>query len=135
MKDGCLCPMAVVHNLTYECTTVGPGITIWRGTAFNCTARAHRIALRHSLFITPRGASEECNNGNIIGHSLRVEKGHYTSRIHVLFSLDLLGHTIDCIHNSNSSNELIGNSTILITTGNFSSIIHISGLLCVSIFT
>ena len=89
--------------------------------------------------MTPRGAFEECNNGNITGHSLQVEDGHYTSRIHVLFSPDLLGHTIECIHSFNTSNELVGNSTIARTTGKLSSIAcvdvsEMASLLCVSIF-
>ena len=116
-KESCLCPDAPVHNLTYECTTVGPGSTIWRGTAFNCIGNGHEIDLRHSLFTTPEGADGQCNNGNIAGHSLQVERGHYTSRIHVLFSPHLLGHTIECVHYNLISYELIGNSTIVITTG------------------
>ena len=116
-KDSCLCPEATIHNLTYECTTVGPGTTLWRGTAFNCIANGHEIALRHSLFTSPQGAHAQCNNGNITGHSLQFEKGHYTSQIQVLFSPDLLGHTIECVHYNLISYELIGNSTIEISTG------------------
>ena len=114
-KEGCLCPEATVHNLTYECTTVGHGTTLWRGTAFSCAARGDEISLRHDLFT--RGASGECNNGNITGHSIRMEGDHYTSQIQVLFSPDLLGHTIECVHYNLSSYELIGSSTIVITTG------------------
>jgi hypothetical protein len=118
VKESCLCPEATTaHNLTYECTTVGPGTTLWRGTAFNCLANGHEIALRHTRFTTPGGASDQCNNGNITGHSLRVEGDHYTSQIHVMFTPDLLGRTIECIHNNLDSYEVIGNSTITITTG------------------
>lgn len=116
-KERCLCPEATVHNLTYECTTVGPGTTLWRGTAFNCNANGHEIALRHNLFTSPQGAYAQCNKGNITGHSLRVERRHYTSQIQILFSPDLLGHTVECVHYNLSSYELIGNSTIEISTG------------------
>ena len=116
-KETCLCPEATVHNLTYECTTVGPGTTLWRGTAFNCFANGHEIALRHTRFTTPEGASDQCNNGNITGHSVRAEGDYYTSQIHILFSRNLLGRTIECVHNNLNSYELIGNSTIAITTG------------------
>ena len=117
MKESCLCPETAVHNLTFECTTVGPGITVWRGTAFNCAAQGHEIALRHSLFRNPEGASGQCNSGNITGHSLGEEHGHFISQIHVLFSPDLLGRTIECIHNNINSYELIGNTSIAITSG------------------
>jgi hypothetical protein len=117
VKESCLCPGATVHNLTYECTTVGPGTTLWRGTAFNCSINGHEISLRHTSFKTPDGAFDQCNNGNITGHSLRVEGDHYTSQIHVLFTPDLLGRTIECIYNNLTSYQLIGNSTIVIITG------------------
>ena len=139
-KESCICPEAMVHNLTYECTTVGPGTTIWRGTAFNCTARGHAIALRHSLFSTPQGAHGQCNNGNITGHSLSKDSGNFTSEIHVLFNPNLLGRTIECIHNNITSYEIIGNSTIVSTTGTIDIKLIIShsaytwGTLCFSIF-
>jgi hypothetical protein len=118
VEENCLCREATVHNLTYECTTVGPGTTLWRGTAFNCSAFGNEIALRHTRFTTPDGAyNQSCNNGNITGHSLRVEGEHYTSQIHVMFTPDLLGRTIECIYDNLTSYELIGNSTIAITTG------------------
>ena len=117
VKESCLCPGETVYNLTYECTTVGRGATMWRGTAFNCSTSGNEIVLRHSRFTTPDGASDQCNNGNITGHSLQVEGEHYTSQIHVIFPPDLLGRTIECIHNNFASYELIGNSTIAITTG------------------
>lgn len=117
VKESCLCPGATVHNLTYECTTVGRGTTLWRGTAFNCSAVGNEIALRHNRFTTRDGASDKCNNGNITGRSLRVEGEHYISQIHIIFTPDLLGRTIECIHNNLTSYELIGNSTIAITTG------------------
>lgn len=117
VKESCLCPGATVHNLTYECTTVGHGTTLWRGTAFNCPAIDNEIALRHARFKDPGGVSDQCNNGNITGHSLRVEGERYTSQIHIIVTPDLLGRTIECVHNNFSSYELIGNSTIVITTG------------------
>ena len=120
-KVSCLCPETTVHNLTYECTTVGPGTTLWRGTAFNCAARGDEIALWHNLFTAPEGAYDQCNNGNITGHSVQVEMGHYTSQIQVIFSTDLLGSSIECHHYNLSSYELIGSSTIVITTGSYCS--------------
>lgn len=118
MKEVCLCPQTVADNMTFECTTFGAGITLWKGTAFNCITNSHEIALRHSLFLLPGGASGQCNNGNITGHSLRIEKNYYTSQLHIMFSPDLVGLSIECIHdNVNSVPQIIGNSTIEIITG------------------
>lgn len=117
VKESCLCPGDTVHNLTYECTTVGHGTTVWRGTAFNCSAVGNEIALRHSRFTAPDGASNQCNNGNITGRSLRREGKRYTSQIHIIFTPDLLGRTVECVHDNLTSYELIGNSIIVNVTG------------------
>ena len=117
-KDGCICPGADVRNLTYECTTIGPGNTHWRGTAFNCPGKGNEISLLHSQF-GAGGSSAECNNGNITGRSLRVEGNCYTSQLFVVYSQDLLGQSVVCAHNNLVTEEVVGNATIAITTGTY----------------
>ena len=116
-KDGCICPMADIRNLTYECTTVGPGTTHWRGTAFSCSGQGNEISLRHSQFGTSGGTSGECNSGNITGRSLGVEGSCYMSQLFVVFSADLLGRSVMCVHDNLVTEVVIGNSTIAFTTG------------------
>ena len=117
LKSGCLCHQTDVRNLTYECSVVGAGNTFWRGSAINCPMRNNEILLRHSLFPTT-GTIVECNNGNLSARSLGVENNCYTSQLRVLFSPDLLGRTIVCLYDNLSSEEVVGNATIAITTGN-----------------
>ena len=126
ISESCICPQTTVYNLTYECTAVGAGITLWTGTAFNCVSSGDEISLRHSLFRGPPGsANGNCNNGNITGHSVGVLNGnHYNSQLHILYNPGLLGHTVECIHDDivNSTPQTIGNSTIAIIGGTVSCI-------------
>ena len=115
LKEGCICSQASVVNLTYECTTIGPGSTLWKGSAFNCAENGNEVTLSHSLF--SRGNTVQCNNGNIMGRSLSVKNNSYTSQLHVIFNASLLGQSIQCAHFNLYSEEIIGNSTIAIITG------------------
>ena len=122
LKEGCICPQVAdnAHNLTYECTTVGPVTTNWMGSGFNCgISNNNQITLRHSLFIRPGGTDGQCNNGNITALSLRVEDNQcFTSQLRVIYSRALFGTTIICIHDSTDSGVVtIGNSTIGFRTG------------------
>ena len=57
------------HELRLECTVVGGGFTVWRGSAFNGCSNNH-IQLRHTQF--ERGtAVGECNDGVIVGHGVK----------------------------------------------------------------
>ena len=114
LVETCVCPRTR-HNLTFQCTAVGTGNTIWRGSAFNCAESGHEIALQHSLFRYLEGAIAQC--GNITGYSLGVENHFYTSQISVVFSSHLLGRTIECVYDNGEELVVIGNTTVSITTG------------------
>ena len=119
LREGCICPQAVnnTQNFTYECTTIGSISTTWTGAAFNCPGSGNEIVLRHSQFIG--GTSALCNDGNITGISVGVENNQcYTSQLNVTYSPALLGATIMCVHNTGTSNMVIGESTIGVRTGN-----------------
>ena len=45
----CICPG---DTLTYECTVVGLGVTVWTGSAFSCPSSNNEIALLHSRFLS-----------------------------------------------------------------------------------
>ena len=111
----CTCPG---HTLILECTTVGPGITVWRGSAFNCTGNS--ILLRHSQFMSPQGVNGTCNNGTIVGYSLRVITDNcFTSQLNVTVSPGLIGSTVQCTHNDGQMLNDIGLHRIDITIGKF----------------
>ena len=108
----CVCPG---HELRLECTVVGAGFTVWRGSAFNCSSSANRIILRHSQFEI--GTSEMCNNGRIIGRSINTTSDSdgikYISQL--IIQLDendtLEGRTVKCVHLSGT--QIIGTQTII----------------------
>ena len=109
--SGCTCPG---YTLIYECTVMsGPGgVTVWNGTALNCTS--NEIVLLHRRFTSADGAFDVCNNGSIVGQSLRVEDNFYTSQLNVTFNSDMIGESISCVHDSTTI-HVIGVSTIVAT--------------------
>jgi hypothetical protein len=115
----CACPG---DTLTFDCTIMGGGATIWRGSAFDCTS--NEIVLRHANFV-PR-TSESCNGGNIVGESMGVSGICYSSRLIVTITSDLNGQTVGCYGNSNGSMIQIGESRLSILAGN---------LLCLQLLT
>ena len=91
--SGCACPGDI---LTYECTAVGAGFTIWTGSAFNCSNRDYMILLFHNYFSLAKGDYGLCNNGDIVGQSLSVEGNNYTSQLNVTVTSNTAGKTIEC---------------------------------------
>ena len=112
--NACVC-RRTGYNLTFQCTTTGPGNTLWRGSAVDCTNQNQEISLQHSLFSRPGGVDQNC--GNFTGHSLSMEHNHYTSEVSVPFSLDLIGKSIQCIYDNKYDLVVIGNCTISATAG------------------
>ena len=116
------CGTCIGHQLVYECTTIGPGSTVWTGTAFHCRSRS--IVLSHSLFNTD-GAEGNCNIGGrvIVGHSLRAASINnnyaYTSQLNVTVDARMSGETVKCVYNDGASENIIGNDTIVIREGNY----------------
>ena len=115
ITSGCICPG---FYLTYECTVMGTndGFTVWRGSALNCLG--NEIILRHRLFTSGegQGAQGECNEGSILGHSLRVEAGSfYISQLRIRNSSEVIGKYIECL--LYDTNDLIGHSEVNITAG------------------
>ena len=109
----CTCPGDV---LTYTCTVVGGGATLWSGTAFSCSNTRNEILLRHSRFSVEGGAFGDCTNGDLVGRSLSVQDNCYTSQLNVTVSLGLNGRTVECTNDIMSTEmAVVGRSTI--TTG------------------
>ena len=109
LKTDCICPGDTVTFA--ECTTVGrPGFTIWRGTAFNCTNKNNEIILSHT-FNTTAGV---CNSGSIEGHGVRVSDNRYISLLIITLRSDLIGKTIQCIHESLDTQNITEVGTLTI---------------------
>ena len=107
-NTGCTC---AGDTLTYGCTAVGPGNTLWEGSVFDCVAKS--IVLRHSLYGTG-GASGVCNGGNITARSIDVNNNCYISQLSVRVSSNFNNKTIRCTHDSTMGRETIGSSTLIV---------------------
>ena len=101
----CVCPG---HELRLECTVVGAGTTVWRGSAFS-GCNNNEIVLLHSRLETTSG---ECNNGAIVGHGIRQVGLNYTSQLIVHLNATLRGKSLECFHDDGTKLRSIGNYTI-----------------------
>ena len=102
--------------LTFTCTIVGGGNTLWRGSAFDCESTSDEIILRHSTFGTT-GTSGTCNSGTIVGQSVGVEDTCFTSRLNVTVSESLNSRAVQCDHNSNTGTRNIGSAILNVVSG------------------
>ena len=93
--NGCVCPGDI---LTYECTVMGQyrDSTIWTGTVF----RSCEITLLHHRF--PNGIFGVCNKGAIVALSVSVKGNLYTSQLSVLVTPEIVGSSIECLHDNGS---------------------------------
>ena len=118
--SGCVC---AGHSVTFTCSIVGEGNTIWNGTTFNCpsgnSVSNNQIFLCHSAFATM--ASGMCNDGAIVGEAVSVdlEITRYTSRLNVTVNSDVVGRNISCIYDdtTRTMKSLIGTATIELAAG------------------
>ena len=75
----------------------GPGqATVWTGTAINCPSTNNMIILTHSFAV--EGIIQICNNGAIVARSLLVEGNNYTSQLNVTLTTEIMGKSIECLH-------------------------------------
>ena len=113
--SGCVYPGDL---LTYECTVMGlPGeATVWTGSAFNCASSSNEIVLLHRPIISDNVYYSTCN-GAIVARILSVEGNNFTSQLNVTVTSEIIGKTIECLHDD---------GTIVYTQ--FSSTISIAGL-------
>ena len=107
--------------MTYTCSVVGGGNTIWKGSAFDCPSNSdsnnNQILLRHSGFGSETNSMGMCNNGDIIGEGIQVIDTLFISELRVTVSSDVVGKQVACYHENGVSEILIGNSTIVLTNG------------------
>ena len=115
ISDNCTC---LNYTKTFECEIIGSpiGATVWRGTAFDCEVDTV-INLLHNQFTTPTGAFGSCNNGAIVAQSLRVENNRYVSELNVAITSDVIGESIECVHDDGGVTTVIGQSLITPTVG------------------
>ena len=100
--------------MSYECAVVGNGITVWHGSAFDCSG--NEISLIHILYNSIEShvicAYGECNNGAIVAKGIRIENGTYISQLNVSISTDMIGRSIECFEDTIYSTLLVGSAVI-----------------------
>ena len=122
-SDCALPALRYCDTLTFECTVVGGLGTVWRGSAFDCENSNNEITLLHSRFVN--GTIGTCNNDSIIGQSIGVENGTcFISQLSVMITPDIIGKTIECIHDDYVNTTVVGSFTIspIIITGTYATI-------------
>ena len=111
-----LCPGDV---LTTECATMGDGITVWQGTAFQCHySSSNIILLLHSRFTGSHYPTGSCNNGAIVAQGLGVVNDSYISQLNVTVSPELNNTTVECWHDNYTAEIFIRSIQItVVATG------------------
>ena len=113
--------------MTYTCSIVGGGNTIWNGSAFNCPSNSdsnnNQILLRHSGFGTQGSSRGICNDGAIVGVGISSNNNLFVSELNITVSANVVGKEVACYHENNLNEDLIGNETITLTSGGKSTII------------
>ena len=116
MLNECTCPGP---ELRLQCTVVGGGFTVWRGSAFSgCSNNVNHIQLRHTQF--ERGtAVGECNDGMVVGHGVKRVGLNYTSQlvIHLDVNSTLEGRTVECVYNDGTYEMVIDTYSVISTRG------------------
>ena len=83
---------------------------MWQGSAIDCNTSNNEVSLLHNRFNTT--FTKSCNNGTIVGLSLYVEGNNYTSQLTIIITTNMIGKTIECAHDSGTSEELVGSYTV-----------------------
>ena len=101
----------------FTCIIVGGGVTVWRGSAFNCPSNNDEILLRHSQFAEDN-AFGYCNSEDIEGQGLRnVENNCFSSQLNINVSSEFNNKTVECAFNNGMSVRTIGTVTLTVLTG------------------
>ena len=115
-SDGtaCACPGSPVQYLctVNDPTSGGRSTTVWRGSAFSCTAKA--IRLSHADYSNPELSSGACNN--LLAQGLaNFTDGCYTSVLTVNVTPGLNGRTVECTL-TGDSRFVSGNDTLRVAS-------------------
>ena len=104
----CACPGDM---LTFTCTIVGGGATVWSGTALECALRD--IVLRHDIF--KQGIVSYCD-GAIVIESVGIEGNCYISLLNITASAQFDNKSTECLVNDAGTSS-IGDSIITLVPG------------------
>ena len=112
--------MCKEFSLVLECSTEGPGSTVFKGNHLNCEGTDREIVFLHSRFNITNGTSGTCNNGTILGYSLRLNSSSdcYISQLCIKTIQDADGEVIRCVYDDTTFEREVGNY-IITTVGKY----------------
>ena len=109
----CICPD---YTVVYVCTIMGGDgdHTVWKITAFDDCLN---VILVHNEF----EMIKTCNNKSVVAKGISLSEGYYTSQLNLTVSHDIIGQSIECIHDDTDGGTLktIGKMTVSNETGNY----------------
>ena len=91
------------ESVVFSCTTFGPGLTVWSGSAIMDLCMGETITLTHNTSFTQSSGS--CSD-QVTARGITVNGRAHTSQLNLTLSGDLVGMTVECTLNST---DIIGN--------------------------
>ena len=108
----CICPGISV--VSFQCSIVGQGSSVWQGTALlSCGV----IILPHQRFGELGEPFQECSDGEIVAYGVNSSGNTYISQLDVLVSDKLRNKTVECIYNDGINERSIGSMALVVSTG------------------
>ena len=103
----CYCPG---DTLIYECSIAGGGVTVWKGTAFDCHDQRNEVSFLHSRF----NGSLRCSGADreLVARTLSVESNCYSSQLNVTVSSNLNGTSVKCVYDNGTDEIEIGSENV-----------------------
>ena len=109
----CVCPG---HTVTFQCTVVGIGSTVWQGSAFHCSESDGSLTLRHQQFANGT-LLKYCDGANVVAHAIGVIGNSHLSQLNLTVSNEVNNKTVECVQDTGTEVIIIGTTAVSVTTG------------------
>ena len=111
----CVCPG---DTLTFQCTVIGKGSTVWQGSAFYCSESGGGLILRHHQFANGT-LHKYCDGENVyvVARTIGVTDNSYISELSLIVSLEMTNKTVECVHDNGTHVNIVDTTAVSITTG------------------
>ena len=112
LKSDCICPRYT--QALFECTVTGTmfGATVWRGSAL-ALCPGNETNVLHATSFLSRQMKCDGDDGSIVAQGVRIQNSHFTSRLMIDITPDMIGKTVECAYDDVMGNETkVGSLTI-----------------------
>ena len=107
----CICPGITL--VSFQCSIVGPGNTLWQGTALQSCG----INLLHRHFGELGKPHGECSDRDIKAYGVNSSNNIFISQLDVLVSDELRNKTVECVYYDGINERSIGSMALVVSTG------------------